>query len=105
MVFNCNRLNFRVLIVRPSEALARKPFDLYLSRIVMASLGRTINTLLNLASKSPSRESKSPRSQLSRNLSPFSLAKKGSRLLPEENFDLSGQSWGQGRSQRSSVSQ
>ena len=58
---------------------------------------------LNLASKSPSRESKSPRSQLSRNLSPFSLAKKGSRLLPEENFDLSGQPWGQGRSQRSSV--
>ena len=57
---------------------------------------------LNLASKSPSRESKSPRSQLSRNLSPFSLAKKGSRLLPEENFDLSGQPWGQGRSQRSS---
>ena len=56
----------------------------------------------NLASKSPSRESKSPRSQLSRNLSPFTLAKKGSRLLPKENFDLSGQSWGHGRSQRSS---
>ena len=57
---------------------------------------------LHLASKSPSRESKSPRSQLSRNLSPFTLAKKGSRLLPKENFDLSGQSWGHGRSQSSS---
>ena len=27
--------NSRVLIVRPSEAQARKPYDLYLSRIVM----------------------------------------------------------------------
>ena len=105
-----NTIDYMLISEKP---ISRKPFQSTMkrsSRFIRESLEKlkrsTFKIMFHiiwfLASKSPSRESKSPRSQLSRNLSPFTLAKKGSRLLPKENFDLSGQSWGQGRSQRSS---